>query len=123
MILPRELFLARCRSRCGGNDRSSSPRLGEFPRHQGAEGAVEEAFELAAADRMLQLANGLGFDLPNAFAGHFEYSANFFERVSVTVTEAVTQLDDLALAVGERFQDLLDLFLEHFLIGRVGRGF
>src|SRR5207244_2620614 len=38
-------------------------------------------------------------------------------RVGVAVAQAVTQLDDLALSIRERLEDLLDLVLEHFLRG------
>src|SRR5262245_65942704 len=47
--------------------------------------AVEESFELPAADRVLQLAHGFGLDLTDALAGHFEDAADFFQRVGVTV--------------------------------------
>ncbi len=65
-------------------------------------GAVEEAFELAGADRVLELADGLGLDLADALAGDFEDLADLFERVGVAVADAVAELDDLALAVGQR---------------------
>src|SRR5690349_18351357 len=42
---------------------------------------VEEAAELPAAARMLELAQRLGFDLADAFAGHTELLADFLERV------------------------------------------
>ena len=61
----------------------------------GREG-VEKALELLAPHRVLQLADGLGFDLADAFAGHFEDAAHLFQGVGVTVTQAVPQLDDLA---------------------------
>src|SRR5580704_8381380 len=70
---------------------------------------------------MLQLADGLGLDLADAFAGHLEDAAHLFQGVGVTVTQAVTQLDNLALAVGERLEDHVDLVLEHLLRGRVDR--
>src|ERR1022692_4448459 len=84
-------------------------------------GCVEEAFELSAADRMLQFADCLRLDLADALAGHLEDSAHLFERVGVTVAQAVAQLDDLALAVGQRLEDVFDLVLEHFLRGSVDR--
>ena len=65
-------------------------------------------FELAGADRVLQLADGFGLDLADALAGDLEDAADFFERVGVAVADAVAQLDDLALAVGQRLEHLLD---------------
>ena len=38
-------------------------------------------FQLQRSRRTLELGNGFGFDLADAFAGHFENSADFFERV------------------------------------------
>ncbi len=67
---------------------------------------------------MLEFADGLGLDLADALAGDFEDAADLFERVGVAVADAVTQLDDLALAVGERLEDDVDAVLEHFLRGR-----
>src|SRR5215831_16963696 len=87
--------------------------------------SVEESFELAAAYRVLQLADGLGLDLPYPLARHLEDAADLLQRVGVTVAQAVAELDDLALAVGQRLEHLLDLVLEHLLRrrlhGRLGR--
>ena len=66
-------------------------------------------------------ANGFGLDLSNAFAGHFENVTDLFERVAVSVTEPVTKLDDLAFAVGQRFQHVADSIAKHFL-GRADLG-
>src|SRR5262249_4035320 len=85
--------------------------------------AIQKSFQLPAANRMLEFTNGLGLDLTDSFTGHFENAANFFERVIVTVAEAVAQFDDLALAVRQRLQDLLNLVFEHFLGRCVDRGF
>src|SRR5690348_6624539 len=79
--------------------------------------ARQEAFELSGADGVLEFADGFGFDLADALAGDLEDAADFFERVGVPVADAVAQLDDLALAVGEGLEDLLDLVLEHLLRG------
>src|SRR5579875_455141 len=67
-------------------------------RFSAAQHAVEEALKLPAPDRMLQFAHRLGFDLPHPFARHLEDAADLLQRVSVAVAQAVTQLDDLALA-------------------------
>ena len=62
---------------------------------------IEEAFELAAANRVLQFANRLCLDLADALAGDLEDSADFLERVCVAVADAVTQFDNFAFAVGQ----------------------
>jgi hypothetical protein len=53
---------------------------------------------------VLELADRLGLDLANAFAGDLEDLTHLFERVGVAVADAVAELDDLALAVGQRLE-------------------
>src|SRR5258706_11610659 len=77
--------------------------------------ARQEPFQLSRPHRVLQLPDRLGFNLPHAFARHLEDSADFFQRIRIPIADAVAQLDDLALAVGERLKHLLDLDLEHLL--------
>src|SRR2546423_13059859 len=70
---------------------------------------LQEPGQLLAAYRVLKLAHGLGLDLPHALAGHLEDAAHLFERVRVAVAQAVAKADDLALAIGQRLQQRLDL--------------
>ncbi len=42
---------------------------------------IQEAAQLTRARGVLQLAEGFGFDLADAFAGYAELLANFFQRV------------------------------------------
>src|SRR5262249_25967495 len=84
-------------------------------------GTLEEALELPAPDGVLQLADGLGLDLPDPLAGDLEDPADLLERVGVAVAQAVPQLDDLALAVGQGLEHLVGLLLEHLLGGGVDR--
>src|SRR5262249_49182649 len=81
--------------------------------------AVEEALELPAANGMLQLADGLGLDLPDALARDLEDPADLLQRVSVAVAQAVAELDDLTLPVRQGLEHLVDLVLEHLLGGRL----
>ena len=39
---------------------------------------VHETFELSGSDRVLELADGLGFDLADTLAGDFENSPDLF---------------------------------------------
>src|SRR4030067_15102 len=93
---------------------------------RGADGGgsmvVREAFELAAAARVLELAQGLGLDLADALAGDLELLADLLEGVLVAVAQAEAHLEDPALAVRQRFQGLLDLLLEVDIDDRVVRG-
>jgi hypothetical protein len=54
------------------------------------------------ADRVLQLADRLRLDLADALAGDLEDPADLLEGVGVAVADAVAELDDLALAEGQR---------------------
>ena len=70
---------------------------------------------------MLELSDGLGLDLPDALARDLEDASDLFEGVGVPVPDAVAQFEDLALAVGERLEELLDALAEHVLCGCVRR--
>src|SRR6266852_3552934 len=71
---------------------------------------------------MLQLPDRLGLDLADALAGHLKNSAHLFKGVSVAVAQAVPKLDDLALAIGQGLEHLIDLVFEHFLGGGADGG-
>src|SRR5436305_12415671 len=58
--------------------------------------AGKEAFQFSRPHRMLKLADRLRLHLPDALAGDFEYSPDFFQRVRVAVAYAVAELDNLA---------------------------
>src|SRR5262249_26219792 len=76
-----------------------------------------------AAGGLLELADGFGFDLANAFAGNLEDVTDFFEGVAVAVAEAVAELDDFAFAVAQGLEDLVDPTAEHLLAGAGGGAF
>ena len=52
---------------------------------------VQETNKVLAAAWLLQLANGLGFDLPNSLSCYLENVANFFQCVTVPVAQAITK--------------------------------
>jgi hypothetical protein len=83
-------------------------RLSRFERSGGLElisrGEFEQGAELARAGGVPQLAQGLGFDLADRFAGEGERLAHFLERVLAAVLQPEAHLDDLFLAGGERLQ-------------------
>jgi len=58
---------------------------------------VHEAFELAGADWVLELADGLGLDLADLLTSDFEDAANLFHRIGVAVADAVAELDNPVL--------------------------
>jgi hypothetical protein len=55
---------------------------------------------------MPQLAQGLRFNLANAFASYSKALAHFFQCVLAAVFEAKAHLDDFFFARGQRAQDL-----------------
>ena len=58
---------------------------------------VFQTLEPEKARGMTQLAQGLGFDLPYAFAGHTQLLAHFLKRVLRTIFQPEARLDDLLL--------------------------
>src|SRR5438445_1541393 len=74
--------------------------------------SIEEALEVADAGRMTQLAQGLGFDLANAFASDVVHLADFLERPLVTIEQAEAHLQNLALALGQAGQHVSEFFLQ-----------
>src|SRR6187399_2867086 len=76
---------------------------------------LEVVLELAAAGRMAELAQRLGLDLADAFAGDVELLADLFEGPGTPVLEAEPELQHAPLATGQRVQDRLDLLLEELV--------
>jgi hypothetical protein len=64
---------------------------------------------------VLHLADGLRLDLANPLARHLEDFAHLFERICVSVADAVAQPDNLALTVRERIENALNLVPQHLL--------
>src|SRR5260221_14431304 len=86
------------------------------PRH-----APQKSFELLASHGVLQLANGFGFNLPHPLPRALEDAADLFQRVGVAVSQAVPQTNDLPLAVGERLEEMVDLFPQNAVARRLDR--
>ena len=70
--------------------------------------ATQEAFELLAPHRMLELSHGLGLDLPHAFSRDFEDSPDLLQRVGVPVTQPVPKPDNLTFPIGEGLEKSLN---------------
>src|SRR5439155_9592771 len=76
----------------------------------GPEGLVlDEGLEVAPAQRMAQLAERLGLDLPDALTGDREALANLFQRVLALLADAEPEAEDLLLLGRQRGQRALDL--------------
>src|SRR3979409_1121335 len=68
-----------------------------------------------------ELANRVLLDLPRALAGQVEDLAHLVERPWRLPVQAVAELDDSALTVGEVLERLLERVLGHVVHGRVER--
>src|SRR6266852_155925 len=97
------------------NDRRRpSPRSSRLSDHSGRHSmhVVEKCLELAGARGVAQLAQRLGFDLANAFAGDGERPANFLQRVLQAILQTKTHLDHLLFTCAEGVQHVRGLFLQ-----------
>ena len=70
---------------------------------------VGKAAEFVAARRVLEFAQGLGFDLADAFAGDAEFLSHFFKRVRYAVEESVAKLENLTLFFRKVAEDFFHL--------------
>ena len=69
---------------------------------------------------MAQLAQGLGFDLADAFAGDIELLAHFLQRAGAAVLDTEAQLQHLFLPGRQRAEHIHQLLLEQGEAGRLG---
>ena len=67
---------------------------------------------MADAGRMAHFAQGLGFDLPNAFAGDTELLAHFLQRAGKAIAQAEAQFEHPSLALGQPGEHIRELILE-----------
>src|SRR5262245_26696662 len=70
---------------------------------------LDEGLEVPPAQRMAQLAQRLGLDLPNAFACYREPLADLFEGVLALFADAEAEPQDLFLLRRQRGERALDL--------------
>ncbi len=82
---------------------------------------LQEPCQLPTANRMLQFAYCLGFDLSHALTCDLEYSPHFFQGVGVTISQSVTESDDLTLAVGKRFEQVVNFLSKDSIVGYLYR--
>src|SRR5690606_7142064 len=80
-----------------------------------------EALELFGAARVLQLAQRLRLDPPDAFARDLEVLTDLFERVVALFTDPEAHAQHLLLARGQRLEHFARLLGEVHVHGRVSR--
>src|SRR5436190_11485526 len=98
-----------------------TPRTGGRGVLRSAGSAVEEAAEFPRATRVFQLAQRLGFDLSDAFAGDAELLADLFEGVVGVHADAEAHAQDALLARRQRRQHAGRGLAQVRLDGRVDR--
>jgi hypothetical protein len=82
---------------------------------------LRDVAELLGLREGLQLLERLVLDLADALARHVERAADLVERAGVLAAQAVAQLEDAALAVGEVLQRLAQRLLREDLGGALVR--
>src|SRR5262245_30645235 len=82
---------------------------------------VNEADQGLAFARLLELADGLGFDLPDSLPRDREDLPHLLQSVSVAVHQAVAKTENFALAVAELVEHVADAVLERLLVDVVER--
>src|SRR5208282_3563567 len=82
---------------------------------------LEEAVKVASPGWVPQFAQGLGFDLADALAGHAVQIANFLEGVAVAIDQPKAHFEDVPFPRAEQGQNVLELLFEHALAGSFGR--
>ena len=63
---------------------------------------------MADARGVTHFAEGLGFNLTDAFAGDAELLADFFQRARITVAQAETEFENFALTLGQAGKDIAE---------------
>src|ERR1043165_3335689 len=95
-----------CRSRRPRGRRLRASWVIRPSRRSGGRFVFEETLEVTEARGVAHFPQGLGFDLPDAFAGDFVLAADFLERPLLAVAQTKTQFEDMAFAFGQRRQHL-----------------
>src|SRR4051794_23195450 len=85
------------------------------------DGGLGDGPELRGLGEALKLLEGLVLDLADALARDVERPADLVERARVLAAEAVAQLEDAALAVGQVLEGLAQRFLGEDLRGALVR--
>ena len=83
--------------------------------------ALDETAQLFASTRMPQFAQRLGFDLPDALAGHFEVLSDFLERMIGGLADAESFAQHFFFPRRQRLQCAVDLALQVVADGRFQR--
>src|SRR5438128_10713178 len=80
-----------------------------------------EAGEALAAQRLPQLDEAAGLDLPDALAGDAVAARHFIQRPRLAVAQPKAKLDHFALALRQRAQHFADAVAQEMLIGGLAR--
>src|SRR4051794_38787720 len=83
----------------------------------------KKSFQLPNPRWVAHFAQGFCLDLADPLASNLELPPYFFQGSAVAVDEAKSLLEDFSFPVGERFQDIFNLFLEQNDRSHVARVF
>ena len=72
----------------------------------------QETLQLTKPRGMPHFPQGLGFDLPDPFAGDFKLAANFLQRAGRTIAKAKAQFQHLALPLCQTREHVAQLFFQ-----------
>src|SRR5689334_6464665 len=75
-------------------------------------GGFEEAFQLPDSRGMAHLPEGFGLDLSDALSRDTELASYFFKGPAVAIDQPEPLLQNLALALRQCFQDVLNLLFQ-----------
>src|ERR1022692_5064256 len=84
---------------------------------------LQKTVQLPQARGMAHLAERLGLNLPDAFAGDIELLADLLQRARVAIPQAKTQLQNPALAFVQAAQHVAQFALQEAETGQVQRAF
>src|SRR5664280_974879 len=76
---------------------------------------LEEAVKVVSPGGVAQLAQGLGFDLADALAGHAVQITNFLEGVAAAIDQPKAHFEDVPFPGTEHGQNVLKRLFEHAL--------
>ena len=74
---------------------------------------IAKTDQFLAPNRLLELTDGLRLNLSDAFPRYLENVSDFFERIAVSVSKPLTELDDLAFPIAQGLEDLGNFQPEH----------
>ena len=77
-----------------------------MPPRSRKQAGLQKTFKLTLPGRMPKLAQGLGFNLPDALPGHLVLPADLLQRAGKPIVEPVAQLQNTAFPLAQAMEHL-----------------